>query len=127
SLCYALQLLDGTTIQCSVVFRSDGAIILTSGGVLGTVLATYSGAFPVGSTWYAFEIEVVVNNTTGSITVRKNGSTSADFTLGSLNTRGGTANNYANKMQVACGAGGAINQQIDDLFWRSDASAVAWM
>src|SRR4029077_20540988 len=77
-----LQLLDGTTAQCSVVFRSDGAILLTSGGPAGTVLATYTGAAPVASTWYAFEIEIVINNTTGSISVRKNGNTVNDFTLG---------------------------------------------
>jgi hypothetical protein len=36
-----LQLSDGATAQCSIVFRSDGAILLTSGSWTGTVLATY--------------------------------------------------------------------------------------
>ena len=121
-----LQLLDGATAQCSIVFRSDGAILLTSGGPAGTVLATYTGAFPVTATWYAFEFEVVINSATGSFSVRKNGNSVNDFTLGSLNTRGGTANNYANKLTV--GMQVAVNaQQIDDLFWRSDASSVAWL
>jgi hypothetical protein len=118
------ELFDGATAQCSVVFRSDGAILLTSGAPAGTVLATYTGAFPVTNTWYAFEIEVVINNTTGSFTVRKNGNTVADFTASGLNTRN-SANNYANKLQF--GSAGATNQRIDDLFWRSDASSVAWL
>ena len=119
------ELFDGATAQCSVVFRSDGAILLTSGGPAGTTLATYTGAFPVVNTWYAFEIEVVINNTTGSFSVRKNGNTVADFTATALDTQS-SANAYANKltvgMQVAVSA-----QHIDDLFWRSDASSVAWL
>jgi hypothetical protein len=118
------QLLDGATGQCCIVFRSDGAILLTSGTPAGTVLATYAGAFTVTNTWYAFECEVVIHNTTGSFTVRKNGNPTADFTLGSLNTRGGTANNYANKLTI--GRSATTSHLIDDLYWRSD-SAVAWM
>src|SRR4029077_17141029 len=53
-----LQLFDGATGQCSIVFRTDGAILLTSGGPTGTILATYTSAFPVTNTWYAFEFEV---------------------------------------------------------------------
>lgn len=121
-----LELFDGVTAQCSVVFRSDGAILLTSGGPAGTVLDTYTGAFPVINTWYAFEFEVVINNTTGSWAVRKNGNTSNDHALGSLNTRPTSTNNYANKLQVGMNAS-VTNQQFDDLFWRSDSSSVAWL
>lgn len=125
-LSYYLQLLDGTTGQCCIAFRSDGAIVLTSSTIAGTVLATYTGAFPVVNTWYAFEIEVVINNTTGRFRVRKNGNTVDDFDSGAtLNTRGGTANNYANKLQVAAQFGNA--QSIDDLLWRSDASTLSWL
>src|SRR5262245_18683692 len=100
SLGAAINIQDGATSQCTVVFRSDGASVLASGGSTGTVLATYTGALTANNTWYGFEIEVVVHNTSGSFTVRKNGNPSNDFTLGSLNTRGGTANNYANRIQI---------------------------
>jgi hypothetical protein len=120
-----IQLRDGATAQCSIVFRSDGAILLTSGIHTGTVLATYPGAITASTTWVQFEIEVVINNTTGSFTVRKNGNPTADFTASGLNTRGGTANNYANT--IGLGQSAAQNQQIDDFFWRSDTSAVAWI
>lgn len=125
SLCGYLQLLDGTTGQCCIAFRSDGAIVLTSGTVGGTVLATYTGAVTASNTWYTFEFEVVINNTTGSFSVRKNGNTSNDFSATGLNTRPGT-NNYANKLQIGTNSSG-FNQNIDDLFWRSDASSVAWL
>ena len=120
-----LQLLDGATAQCSVVFRSDGAILLTSGGPAGTVLATYTGAFPVTNTWYAFEIEIKIDNTAGSFAVRKNGNTVADFTATALDTQN-SVNAYANKLQIAMNAV-ISTQSFDDLFWQSDASSVAWL
>ncbi len=120
-----LQLLDGTTGQCAVVFRTDGAILLTSGTQNGAVLATYAGAFPVINTWYAFEIEIVVHNSTGSFKVRKNGNPADDHSTTGIDTAGGTANNYANKLQIG-GTTSANQQQLDDLYWRSDASALSW-
>jgi len=121
-----IQLSDGATAQCSIVFRSDGAILLQSGAPGGTTLATYTGAITLQNQWFAFEFEIVINNTTGSFTVRKNGNTSNDFTLGSLNTRGGTANNYANRLSLST-QNAATGQQFDDVLWRSDASSVAWV
>jgi len=121
-----LQLLDGTTGQCCVGFRSDGAILLTSGTPGGTVLATYPAAFPAAATWYAFEFEIIIHNTTGRFRVRKNGNTSDDFDSGAvLNTRV-SANNYANRLQLGINTG-SWAQLFDDLFWRSDASSVAWL
>jgi hypothetical protein len=129
-----ISLMDGTTAQCSLVFRTDGAIVLTSGGPAGSALATYTGAINAQNTWTPFEIELVIHNTAGSITVRKNGNTGTpDFTLGSLNTRT-TANNYANRLQVGSqvDSGAPLNtqgnpQMIDDLLWRSDPTSVAWL
>jgi hypothetical protein len=123
---FFLTLLDGTTAQCSIIFRSDGAILLVAGANnSGTTLATYSGAVTATSTWYAFEIEIVINNTTGSIAVRKNGNASNDFSATGLNTRG-SANNYANKLSIGH-ALGSTGDFIDDLLWRSDSSSVAWV
>lgn len=120
------QLSDGATNQCCVVFRSDGAILLTSATPVGTVLATYTGAVAAQNTWYGFEIEVFISAAAGFMNVRRNGNTVNDFTSATnLNTRPGT-NSYANKLSV--GTSAAMNaQQVDDLLWRSDASSVAWM
>lgn len=125
-----IQLLDGSTGQCAIVFRSDGAIVLTSSTPGGSTLATYTGAFNV-NVWTAFEFEVVINSSTGSFTVRKNGNTTADFTATNLNTRGGTSNNYASRLQLGLQSNSSpLNannaQKIDDVLWRSDPSSVSW-
>ena len=120
-----LELFDGTTAQCTIVFKSNGDIVLASGGPTGTVLDTYTGAVAAANTWYAFEIEVVINNSAGSWAVRKNGNTSNDHSLGSLDTQN-SVNAYANKLQLGCNSN-SFSQWLDDLFWRSDASSVAWL
>src|ERR1044072_3811236 len=123
--CY-LTLGDGSTAQCSIVFRSDGAILLTSGASSGSVLATYSGAVSSNNVWYAFEFEVVINNSTGSFTARANGATSNSFQATGLNTRGGTANNYATRLTIGMQA--TLNsQKLDDLIWRSETSSASWL
>ena len=114
---------DGATNQCSVVFRSDGALLLVAGASTGTVLATYTGALTASNTWYQFEIEVRVSNTAGYMIVRKLGNTSADFTSATNLDTSANANDYANRLTI----GGAASQQIDDLLWRSDASSVPWV
>jgi hypothetical protein len=121
-----LQLSDAATNQCCIVFRSDGVILLTSATPAGTVLATYSGAVTAQNTWFAFEFEVVINNTTGRFRARKNGNTADDFDSGAtLNTRPG-ANAYANKLTLGMNAV-VTSQQIDDILWRSDASSVPFV
>ncbi len=121
-----LTLFDGATAQCTVVFRSDGAMLLQAGAPGGATLATYTGAFPVASTWYAFEIEVLISNTGGYMNVRKNGNTSNDFTSATNLDTQASANAYANKLQLLYNTNNNY-QYVDDLYWRSDASSVAWM
>ncbi|HEX6825742.1 MAG TPA: hypothetical protein VF077_05430 [Nitrospiraceae bacterium] len=119
------ELDDGTTAQCTAVFRSDGNFYLTSGGPGGAVLATWPAAFSLASpVWYSFEIEVVVHNTNGSVAVRRNGSPVNDFFQGGLDTSL-TGNNYANRLVFATQS--AATFYIDDLLWRSDAASVPWL
>lgn len=120
------QLSDGATNQCCIVFRSDGAILLTSATPAGTVLATYTGAVTAQNTWFAFEFEIIISNTVGRFRARKNGNTTDDFDSGAtLNTRPG-ASTQANKLTL--GVQASVNaQEFDDLLWRSDASSVAWV
>jgi hypothetical protein len=129
------QLRDGATPQCTVVFESSGSIVLKSGTQSGTVLATYASAF-AQDVWTHFQVKVVINNTTGSITVRKNGSATDSFSATGLNTRGGTANNYANVVSIN---GGTSNTPyMDDVLmysgtapapndWIGDTRAVCLM
>jgi len=127
-----IQFMDSATNQCCIVFRSDGAILLTSATPTGTTLATYTGAF-VQNVWAHFEFEITINNTTGSIEVRKDGVTSASFSATGLNNRPGT-NAYANKIQVGFNSSAtplatASSQRIDDLMWfgTSGAAPNTWV
>ena len=122
----SITLFDGATAQCSVVFRSDGAILLQSGTVGGTTLATYTGAITAATTWFAFEIEVSINNTTGVFNVRKNGNTVNDFSATALNTRPTSTNNYANKITINEG-NASFAQFIDDFYWQSGAATGTWL
>jgi hypothetical protein len=118
-----IQLLDNTTPQCTIVFKTDGSITLKSGGTGGTILATYSAAFSP-TTWQGFEIEVTINNISGSIHIRKNGNISDDFVATGLNTRGGTANNYANKLQIGnINWNGSDVHRFDDFMWFNTTGA----
>jgi hypothetical protein len=125
SLGWYFTLLDGTTAQCSVVFRIDGNILLTSGAANGTILATYPGAFTTLDTWYAFEIEVFISNTGGYMNVRKNGNPTNDFSSPTNLDTQASANSYANKLQTGTFTVG-VTQHIDDFIWRSDSAALPW-
>lgn len=116
---------DGTNYQCTVVFSVDGAIRFYSGSTAGTLIATYSGAVTAAALWAGFEIEVVIHNTAGSVAVRKNGNPVNDFSATALNTRAGSTNNYANRLEMGCTQIN-VDFAIDDFLWRSDSSSVAW-
>jgi hypothetical protein len=120
------QLIDNLTNQCCILFRSDGTILLTSATPAGTVLATYAGAVTAQNTWFQFEFEVVIHNTTGSFKVRKNGSATDDHSTTGINTRPG-ANAYANKVLFGQQATAVSAHQFDDILWRSDAASVPWV
>jgi hypothetical protein len=122
---FYITLFDGTTAQCTIGIRGDGLIMLMSGTQTGTVLATYGGPPAVLNVWTAYEIELVVHNTSGSMTIRKNGNINNDYFLGSLNTRV-SANNYANKMSIGYYQNIGASIYIDDFLWRSEAAAVPW-
>lgn len=119
-----LQYRDGATAQCTVCFQSGGDITLRSGGPTGTVLATYAGAF-TQDVWTHFQIRVVIDGAAGSMTIRKNGQTSDTYASATnLNTRGGTANNYANVVLYGNNTVVASNTfWIDDLLFFSGSGA----
>jgi hypothetical protein len=65
---------------------------------------------------------VVIDGSAGEIHIRKNGNSSDDFSATGLNTRGGTSNNYANKVALVS-VGNAVggNVFVDDL-WLYDGN-----
>jgi len=122
-----ISLLDGTTAQCTIVIDSGGNILLTSGAAGGSTLATYSSAITAAATWYHFEFEVVINNTTGSFKVRKNGNTTDDHSTTGINTRGGTANNYATRVQLGNNGVSTGSHRFDDFIWDTTQAAGTWI
>jgi len=108
----ALTFTDGGTAQCTIRFNSDGSIGLYSGGPAGTLLQTYPGMSTPGS-WHGYQFKVVINNTTGSIEIRMDGSTTNAITKTGVNTRLGTANAFVNGVSFISSG---ILGLIDDLF-----------
>jgi len=119
---FGFQLQDGATAQMTVMFRTDGAIVVRSGGVAGTVLATWTSAYSA-NTWTQFNFKAVINNSTGSVEVRTNGATSDTFSVTGVNTRAGTSNNYANAIAMLTNSGTGIQNRFDDLLIYSGSGA----
>lgn len=120
----ALRIYDGSTVQCSISWATDGALRFYRGD-LSTLLGTYSGAFAANS-WVQMQIKVVINNTTGSFEVRKNGNTSDDFSLTGQNNRS-SANNQANKANFyKVNASPTNNLLVDDMAWYHSTSGAPW-
>lgn len=120
---FTITLFDGLTAQCSIVTDPfTGNILLKSGLGGGTTLATFAAGL-ANNIWYGLEFEVIINNTTGSFKVRLNGNTTDDFSATGLNTRGGTTNNYANKIGLGTTQNLGAGYNFDDFLWFSTTGA----
>jgi hypothetical protein len=115
-----VQFLDGTTAQCTLAISSTGVLTARSGGVAGTVLGTSASSLSAG-VWYFIEATVTINNTTGVFTVDVDTVNKINAT--SANTRGGTANNYANVYSFIQGGGSSL-MQFGPLYERDDTTRV---
>ena len=120
---FVLEFLDGGTAQCAVKWNAaNNSIVVYSGSALsGTPIATWTSAFSL-NVWDSWQGKVIINSSTGEVTLRKNGSTSTyvtgtamSTTITSANTRGGTGNNYANEVRMD----GDVSWLVDDL-WLND-------
>jgi len=93
-----VHLIDGTTIQCSLVMKSNGKFAIFR-GTNTAELAESINTYPFNSDEFLdIEWKVTVHNTTGVIELRVNGVTEITST-GSLNTRAGT-NNSADTVRL---------------------------
>lgn len=119
-------LLDGTNSQCTFMLDAfNGNVLFYSGGSSGSLIGTFSSANLANGAWWGIEVEAVIHNTLGSMKLRLNGNTTEDFTLTNVNTRAGSTNAYANKLQIGISAGltGAGAVILDDLLWFSTSGA----
>lgn len=122
---FQITFYDGTLAQCSFMIEGNTGNLLFYSGNLTTLLGTFAGAVPLNGNWTAIEIEVTIHNTAGAFHVRLNGNTVDDFALTGVNTRAGSTNAYANKLQM--GTNGSLTNlmtmKIDDFLWFSTSGA----
>lgn len=110
-----IAFIDGTTAQCTVCFRSDGAIIVLRGDANGTLIATFTGAW-ASATWDQWQIEVKIDNAAGEVHIRKNGASTDTFSATGLDTQV-TANAYANVIGITNGTSNGGGSIFYDDFW----------
>lgn len=116
-----IQYRDGATAQCSITFRGDGSIIISNGTpTVGTIQSTFSSAF-VANSYDSWQFKVVVHNTLGEWYVRKNGVLVHSAT--GINTRGGTANDYANALNLGHSSGAVVGLFDDFIHWDDNGGA----
>lgn len=107
---------DNGTIQVAVYTRADGKLEVRR-GINGTVLATSTNAL-LANTWYWIEFKATINDTTGVIELRVNGSSTGWIpSTGSLDTQV-TANASFTQWAISTGSIG----YFDDLYFADGSS-----
>ena len=102
-----MQLRDGATAQCSICVETTGVINLRTGLNSGTIIAS-GGAITASSTHY-LEWDITI----GAASAYQAWLDGVSLFSGTGNTRGGTANNFANAIALGLPAG---NATFDDLY-----------
>lgn len=105
-----VSFLDAGSVQTDVRVRPDGTIRATRNG---TTLATSSNSLSTNTTYY-IETKVVINDTTGSVEVKVNGSSTGWINITGQDTKN-TANASANVIQFN-GITASSNTDFDDLY-----------
>ena len=117
-------LMDGTNVQCGFYLRNGGDFVVTSnsttsGGANGTVIATSPTVLmPLADVWTHIQVKIVVHNTAGSVELRIDGNPTSNWTATGLNTRNGSANAYANVINIT--ATSTNSDHCDDFYAFND-------
>ena len=98
------------SVQHMITFASSGQIAVYQGAIQLGVSAT--GAYPTG-TWFYLEAQIFVNDATGTVTLRVNGTTV--LTLTAKDTKASTTSALVGKITLN-NVPGATNTQYDDLY-----------
>jgi hypothetical protein len=119
-----MALLSGTTYTFGLRVTSTGAIEarrMTSSGA-GTVLGTSAAGVILSSTWQFVEVGVVINDTTGSVTVKVDGTTVLSLTSQDTNN----AVTTVDTIQLGCSANTAGQGigQFDDFYLVDSATTL---
>jgi len=108
-------------IQCGFYLRNGGDFVLTTGAIASGVLATSTVLMPLSGQWAHIQVKIFIHNTAGTVELRLNGSTTASWSATGLNTRNGSANFYANVVNVESNS--AAGEGMDDFYVFNDQGA----
>lgn len=109
----AIVFYDSSSAQLTIGFNVLGQVVVRLGGTSGTVLATSTLSYSFGTPIFV-EWDFTFNNSSGSLKVYFNGVLDPAMSLSGIDTCGGTANNYVNRMGVLAANNG--NHTIDNLY-----------
>lgn len=114
---------DGATTHVSVQRASANQIVVTRGGMNGTVLGSYVVTPITYTDWYYFEAKCVLHDTAGSVVVKMNGITIINLT-GIDTKNGGTKTVFDS---IGIGPSQTLNNVhdvVDDLYICNGAGSV---
>jgi hypothetical protein len=112
----ALTLQDATNDQMTIVWRDDGTVEAHSGGVTDPLLGSASGV--TLNAWDSWQFKAVINASTGSVELRKNGGSVPILSISNANTQGSSGNSYCNQFTI-----GGSEWYLDDLYLNSASGA----
>lgn len=100
--------LDNNNYQVTVFLVSSGKLIPTTGYNAGNLGTSTVGV--TANTWHYLEGQITINNSTGSLVLNLDGTQILNLT--SVNTRGGSANNFIGQVEL----GGDCTILFDDMY-----------
>lgn len=120
---WRLQADVGVTTHVAFTRNSSGAIEAYRGGTFGDTLlgTTANNLLPI-NTWNYVETKVVLNDTTGAITIKVNGVTA--LTLTNIDTKNGGTAVVFDRLHFGSTTGDAAAMYVDDLYLCNAAGSV---
>jgi hypothetical protein len=111
---FAMQLFDGSSVQCGLYSLSTGALVFRRGDYNGTIVATSASTMSL-NTYYFVELKATIG-ASGTIEVRVNGTSVGWIPSQTANIQS-TANAYVDRIQLQVAGGqGVMPIYIDDLY-----------
>lgn len=113
-----IRVMDGATAHLTIGVTTTGQVRVWRGTEAGTVLGTsVSGGLLAVNTWAFVEVGFKIDDSTGFVEVRINGTTALG--LSGIDTRNG-GNAYATGLQI-CGADGVNTADFDSFYFVDNA------
>lgn len=125
----SFYLYDGSAVQVSFAFAYNGDFYVWGGAFGGStpLIGHWVKAYSYPDQWYSFEVEVVIDAVNGSVTVRRENSSTNDFQITGVNTQNGSANASADRIHISQPQAVFLQQALDDILWRADNTAPPWL